>query len=55
MLGGELIPVPVPGFQNVIDNYYISYSRVALTIELYIMGLGVGCVIFSPIAILFGK
>ncbi|KAL9619322.1 MAG: hypothetical protein Q9160_006087 [Pyrenula sp. 1 TL-2023] len=55
MLGGGLTPVLAAGFQNVADDYDVTYAKVALTTGLYMMGLGVGCVIFSPTAILFGK
>ena len=33
----------------------MDVEEVALTTGLYMMGLGLGCVIFSPTAILFGK
>lgn len=55
MLGGGLTPVLAAGFQNVADDYNVSYSRVALTTGFFMMGMGVGSVIFSPTAILFGK
>ncbi|RYP23709.1 hypothetical protein DL765_001005 [Monosporascus sp. GIB2] len=36
-------------------NYGIDVEDVALTTGLYMMGLGIGCVVFSPTAILYGK
>jgi MFS family permease len=55
MVGGGITPILAAGFNNVADTFHVSYSRVALTTGLYMMGLGVGSVIFSPTAILFGK
>ncbi|EXJ90348.1 hypothetical protein A1O1_03447 [Capronia coronata CBS 617.96] len=55
MLGGGMTPILAAGFNNVAETFDVSYSRVALTTGLYMMGLGVGSVIFSPTAILYGK
>lgn len=43
------------GFNKVSQTYHVSVPRVALTTGLYMMGLGLGSVIASPTAILFGK
>lgn len=43
------------GFTLVAETYGVSTPRVALTTGLYMMGLGLGSVIASPTAILFGK
>ena len=55
MLGGGMTPILAAGFNDVAKTFDTSYSRVALTTGLYMMGLGVGSVVFSPTAILFGK
>jgi MFS family permease len=55
MLGGGMTPILAAGFSNVSKSFGVPYARVALTTGLYMMGLGVGSVIFSPTAILFGK
>ncbi|OAL27965.1 hypothetical protein AYO22_03180 [Fonsecaea multimorphosa] len=55
MLGGGMTPILAAGFNNVAQSFHVAYSRVALTTGLYMMGLGVGSVVFSPTAILFGK
>ena len=55
MVGGGITPLLAAGFQNVADDYSVSVERVALTTGLYMMGLGLGSVIWSPTAILFGK
>ena len=55
MLGGGMTPILAAGFNDVAKTYDVTYSRVALTTGLYMMGLGVGSVIASPTAILYGK
>lgn len=55
MLGGGMTPVLAAGFEEVAATYDVSIPQVALTTGLYMMGLGVGSVVFSPTAILFGK
>ena len=55
MLGGGMTPVLAAGFNNVAQSYHVSVPQVALTTGLYMLGLGIGCVIMSPTAILFGK
>lgn len=55
MVGGGMTPILAAGFTNVASTYNVTTSRVALTTGLYMMGLGVGSVIASPTAILFGK
>lgn len=55
MLGGGMTPILAAGFNNVAQSFDVTYSQVALTTGLYMMGLGVGSVIFSPTAILWGK
>lgn len=55
MLGGGITPLLAAGFHDVADTYHVTYAQVALTTGLYMMGLGVGSVLFSPTAILYGK
>jgi MFS family permease len=55
MLGGGMTTILAAGFNDVASTFNVSYARVALTTGLYMMGLGVGSVLFSPTAILFGK
>jgi MFS family permease len=50
-----MTPVLAAGFNEVAETFDIALSRVSLTTGLYMMGLGVGCVIMSPTAIQFGK
>ena len=50
-----MTPVLAAGFNKVAAQYHVSIPKVALTTGLYMMGLGVGSVIASPTAILFGK
>jgi MFS family permease len=55
MLGGGMTPVLAAGFANVSQTYGVTVPQVALTTGLYMMGLGLGSVIASPTAILYGK
>ncbi|KAG8534109.1 uncharacterized protein KY384_000953 [Bacidia gigantensis] len=55
MLGGGMTPVLAAGFPNVAKTYRVSVPQVALTTGLYMMGLGLGSVIASPTAIIWGK
>ena len=55
MIGGGMTPVLAAGFNNVAETYSVSVPQVALTTGLYMLGLGIGSIIASPTAILFGK
>lgn len=55
MLGGGMTPILAAGFNNVAQDFHVSYAQVALTTGFYMMGMGLGSVFFSPTAILFGK
>lgn len=55
LIGGGMTPILAAGFTNIEAQFNVSASRVALTTGLYMMGLGVGSVLASPTAILFGK
>jgi MFS family permease len=55
MVGGGMTPILAAGFNQVAETYNIAVHRVSLTTGLYMMGLGIGCVMMSPTAIKFGK
>ncbi|ROW10183.1 hypothetical protein VMCG_01689 [Cytospora schulzeri] len=55
MVGGGMTPVLAAGFSDVADEYGVSVSRVSLTTGLYMLGMGLGSVVASPTAILYGK
>ncbi|KAH7019975.1 major facilitator superfamily domain-containing protein [Ilyonectria destructans] len=55
MVGGGMTPILAAGFTNVAETYDIEVESVSLTTGLYMMGLGVGSVVVSPTAILWGK
>lgn len=50
-----MTPVLAAGFDNVAKTYNVTVPRVSLTTGLFMMGLGVGNVLMSPTAILWGK
>jgi MFS family permease len=55
MLGGGMTPVLAAGFTDVAETYGVSVPTVALSTGFYMAGMGLGSVIASPTAILFGK
>lgn len=55
MMGGGMTPILAAGFNDVAATYSVTTQEVAFTTGLYMLGLGVGSVIMSPTAILFGK
>lgn len=55
MIGGGMTPVLAAGFNNVAQTYDVTIPQVALTTGLYMLGLGLGSVVASPTAILWGK
>ncbi|CAK7269555.1 hypothetical protein SEPCBS119000_003627 [Sporothrix epigloea] len=55
MLGGGMTPILAAGFNDVSATFGVTTEKVALTTGLYMMGLGLGSVVFSPTAILWGK
>lgn len=55
MVGGGMTPVLAAAFNNVAQTYDVTIPQVALTTGLYMLGLGLGSVVASPTAILWGK
>ncbi|KAF9889849.1 hypothetical protein FE257_006939 [Aspergillus nanangensis] len=55
LMGGGMTPILAAGFNQVADTYNVTTQQVAFTTGLYMLGLGVGSVVMSPTAILFGK
>ncbi|KAK2739767.1 hypothetical protein FQN57_006464 [Myotisia sp. PD_48] len=55
MIGGGMTPILAAAFEDVAEEFGISYHKVALTTGLYMLGLGLGSVVASPTAILIGK
>jgi MFS family permease len=55
MIGGGITSLMAAGFTNIAHDMDVEVETVSLTVGLYMMGLGVGSVLASPTAILFGK
>jgi MFS family permease len=55
MIGGGMTPILAAGFNQVSEDLDVSVPDVALTTGLYMMGLGLGSIVLSPTAILYGK
>ena len=55
MIGGGMTPILAAGFNQVSEDLDVTVPDVALTTGLYMMGLGLGSIVLSPTAILYGK
>ncbi|KAK3328177.1 major facilitator superfamily domain-containing protein [Cercophora scortea] len=55
MVSGGQTPLLAAGFTDIATDYGVRVSRVALTTGMFMLGLGMGCVIVSPVAIVYGK
>lgn len=55
MIGGGITPLLAAGFTDISKEYDVEVEQVALTTGMYMLGLGLGSVVFSPTAILWGK
>ncbi|KAL6237063.1 hypothetical protein BDW75DRAFT_229021 [Aspergillus navahoensis] len=55
LMGGGMTPILAAGFNDVADAYDVDTQKVAYTTGLYMLGLGIGSVVMSPTAILWGK
>jgi MFS family permease len=55
MIGGGMTPILAAGFNEVSKDLDVTVPDVALTTGLYMMGLGLGSIVLSPTAILYGK
>ncbi|KAL4897519.1 major facilitator superfamily domain-containing protein [Aspergillus ambiguus] len=55
LMGGGMTPILAAGFNQVAETYDVTTQQVAFTTGFYMLGLGVGSVVMSPTAILFGK
>lgn len=54
-MGGGMTTILAAGFNSVAATYDVTTQQVAFTTGLYMLGLGLGSVVMSPTAILFGK
>lgn len=55
MVGGGMTTILAAGFTDVAEDYDVGVGSVALTTGLFMMGLGIGSMVASPTAILYGK
>ena len=55
MIGGGITPLLAAGFTDVAAEYKIDTEQVALTAGFSMLGMGLGSIIASPTAILYGK
>ncbi len=55
LIGGGQTPLLAAGFHTLSVQFNVSLSKIALTTGVYMLFLGIGSVILSPTALLFGK
>lgn len=55
LIGGGMTPILAAGFDNVSQSLDVTTQKIAITTGLYLLGLGIGSVVASPTAILYGK
>ncbi|KAJ5179282.1 hypothetical protein N7492_002492 [Penicillium capsulatum] len=55
LMGGGMTTILAAGFNSVAATYNVTTQQVAFTTGLYMLGLGLGSVVMSPTAIIFGK
>lgn len=55
MLGGGAGIVLAAGFDEVAHTFHVAHEAIALTTGIYMLGLGLGALLVSPTAIIYGK
>ncbi len=55
LVGGGQTPILAAGFPAVSKAFDVSMPQVAKSTGLYMLGLGIGCVLLTPIAVKYGK
>ncbi|KAH7304916.1 major facilitator superfamily domain-containing protein [Stachybotrys elegans] len=55
MVGGGLPPIVAAGFTDISQEFEVGIESVSLVAGLCMMGLGIGAMLVSPLAILYGK
>src|SRR5271169_1513338 len=55
LIGGGQTPILAAGFHTLSLQFDVSLTKIALTTGVYMLFLGIGSVILSPTALLYGK
>jgi hypothetical protein len=55
LIGGGQTPILAAGFHTLSNQFGVSLTKIALTTGVYMLFLGIGSVILSPTALLYGK
>jgi hypothetical protein len=55
LIGGGQTPLLAAGFHIIANQFDVSLSKMSLTTGVYMLFLGIGSVILSPTALLYGK
>src|SRR5271163_720128 len=54
-IGGGQTPILAAGFHTIANQFGVSLSKMSLTTGVYMLFLGLGSVLLSPTALLYGK
>jgi hypothetical protein len=55
LIGGGQTPLLAAGFHILSHQFGVSLTKISLTTGVYMLFLGIGSVLLSPTALLFGK
>jgi hypothetical protein len=55
LIGGGQTPILAAGFKTISNQFGVSLTKMSLTTGVYMLFLGVGSVLLSPTALLYGK
>lgn len=55
LIGGGQTPILAAGFHTLSEQFGVSLTKISLTTGVYMLFLGLGSVLLSPTALLFGK
>lgn len=55
LIGGGQTPILAAGFHTLATQFDVSLSKIALTTGVYMLFLGIGSVLLSPTALIYGK
>lgn len=55
LVGGGQTPILAAGYHTLSEQFGVSLNKISLTTGVYMLFLGIGSVILSPTALIYGK
>jgi hypothetical protein len=55
LIGGGQTPILAAGYHSLSEQFDVSISKISLTTGVYMLFLGIGSVLLSPTALIYGK